>query len=89
MKEKLDILQNIQKVESPAFLYPKIIEKIRRKNLNTISYKEAFSLAIACVIVVILNIGIISMVQKNNRPKESEIASLAKGMQLFNDNNLY
>ena len=89
MKEKLDILQNIQKVESPAFLYPKIIEKIRQKNLNTISYKEAFSLAIACVIVVILNIGIISMVLKNNRPKESEIASLARGMQLIQDNNLY
>ena len=89
MKEKLDILQNIQKVESPAFLYPKIIEKIRQNNLNAISYKEAFSLAIACVIVVILNIGIISMVLKNNRPKESEIASLARGMQLFKDNNLY
>ncbi len=89
MKEELDILVNIEKVESPHFLYSKIIEKIKQKEYKKISYKEALTLSLTCLFILIINISIVKIVLKKDKSHEAETLEIARGMQIIKDHNLY
>lgn len=88
MKEPLDLFIHIKKVETPPFLKTRVLEKIKAIENNTISKKEVISWAVACIVVISLNILIIFGIhQKSN--KQSDLNQFAKSLHLNTPNNLY
>ncbi len=84
MKDPLNILDSIKKVDAPVFLYAKIVYKISQKKINTISNKEMIYLAIPCVVILVF---VILTYVNFNTPRES--IEIAKGLNLMNNNSLY
>lgn len=84
MKNRLDILNSIKKVDTPYYLYAKILHQVSVKRVNTISIKEMVFLAIPCAAIVVIVFFVFS---QTNSPKDS--IEIAKGMHLFNNNSLY
>lgn len=84
MKHNLDVLNSINKVETPYYVYAKILHKVNSKKINTISFREMLYLSIPCLVILLLVVLVIS---NTNSPKEA--MEIAKGMNLTNNNNLY
>lgn len=84
MKHNLDLLNTINKIETPFYVYAKILQKVNSKNINTISIREMLYLAIPCMAILILVVLVFTNI---NSPKES--LEIAKGMNLLNNNSIY
>lgn len=83
MKQELEILNHIQKVEPNAFLYNRIQQKIANELNNNVSIKWTYAIAASIALLIFINIKV---VEKN---KTSNMTNLAKSMNLITDNNLY
>ena len=85
MNEHLDILDKIQRVDAPPFLYTRITQRIESEKFEKISYKKVW--AIASVFLVILSVNIAIVV---NNPSESNAKTeFAQSMNLISNNTLY
>lgn len=88
MKEPLDLLSHIKKVDAPPFLKTRIYEKIKAIENITISKKEMISWAVACIVVISLNMLIIFGVHQKS-DKQRALKQFAKSLDLNTPNNLY
>lgn len=88
MERKLDLLSKIEKVDAPPFLYTRILQKIENQKQIEVSIAKQWSLALAFLLLIILNISVLtsSTASKQNN-KQTE--NLASGLGLVTDNNLY
>jgi hypothetical protein len=82
MKTDIDMLGQIQKVDAPPFLLTRIKQKIENTHNSNFSPRLAWSLAMAVVLVLLLNLGVIIS-------KTSHTDSLADTMNLLPKNTLY
>lgn len=84
MKNNLDILDSIKKVETPPYLYAKILHHVSYRKAENITLKEMIYLAIPCAAILIF---VVLTFVNTNSPKES--IEIARGMHLLNNNSLY
>lgn len=84
MEQTLDILNNIKKVDASPFLITRIQQKIEIDKINSISTPWVFSIAATVFILLCLNIFTIA-----KKPQMNEVSSLAKNMNLLNNDNFY
>nr|WP_294893971.1 hypothetical protein [uncultured Pedobacter sp.] len=88
MESKLDLLSKIEKVDAPPFLYTQILQKIESRKQIEISLVKQWSLAIAFILLIILNV---SVLMNNSTAKQSDkqTENLANGLGLITNNSLY
>ncbi len=84
MEQTLDILNNIKEVDASPFLIIRIQQKIEIDKKNSISTPWVFSIAATIFILLCLNVFTIA-----KKPKINEVSSLAKNMNLINNDNFY
>jgi hypothetical protein len=85
MKDNLNILENITKVDAPPFLLTRIKQQIDNSNYSKFSSKFALSLGLSFLILVILNVTII-FTQKESRMDDKQFAH---SFGLMSNNSLY
>jgi hypothetical protein len=85
--KKLDLLNNIQSVDEPAFLLTRIKQRIQSLELSPAPSSWKWALALAGAVIIILNLGIIR--KTSNTTEHSSIESIAVSMNLSSGNNLY
>lgn len=84
MKNNIEILNSIKKVDTPDYLYAKIVHKVSANKINTISIKEMVYLAIPCAALLIIVTLLFT-----NVPSPKESVDIARGMNLVQNNSLY
>lgn len=84
MEQTLNKLSSIKKVETSAFLFHRIQQKIDSKGNNDISTKWFYTLAASVLILLSLNVFVVVKSKK----KEAAI-TVAKSMHLLNNENFY
>ena len=81
----LDPLHAVEKVETPAFLYSRIEQKIQFIRENTISKKVGWTMITSVSMIVLFNIFILT--QSSWIPTEKN--NLLQSLQIQNSNSLY
>lgn len=84
MENKLDILGKINAVETPAFLFTRIQNKIQQHISDRISKKQA--VAYICGIVVIIVLNVLAFRAKKNAEDDNDLVSR---MNLSPSNQIY
>lgn len=85
MTHPVDILEKIQKVDTPPFLYTRILNRIQNKAKETVPVKWAVAAAACLLVLITINITVIQSGQKNNSADLSEIFSLQTSNSLYNE----
>ena len=84
MKDLLEIIGKIKPVETPPFLYTRIMQQIENAAGNKLSRPVAWSLGSACVAICILSLVISFKAQQTDTATD-----LGTGMGLMPQNALY
>ncbi|NQW42830.1 MAG: hypothetical protein HQ463_05300 [Bacteroidetes bacterium] len=87
MENKLNILEQIQKVEANPYLFNKIENRINQQITNFISLKLSWSLGFLFLLVFAVNILVIKNQGRKN--EQISISKVAKALHLNTNNNLY
>lgn len=85
MKNDLNLLEQVQKVNAPPFLLTRIQQRIRNKKDNSFSPTLSWVLSLSIAIVVIANCAIIM----NTTLESQREKNLAQSMNLLPHNELY
>ena len=85
MENELKILKAIHKVESPPFLYTRILNAIQKRQENIVPVKWVLASATLLIIVFALNIAIIHVSNKNNESDLTEIFLLKPQNTFYNE----
>ena len=85
MNDILDPLNTINRIDTPFFLYTRIQEKIKNKEVNFFSKKTTMAISISLMLVVLLNVFAITQLKDTNETK----TSLIEQFQLLPNNTLY
>jgi hypothetical protein len=85
MENELDILNRIQKVDAPPFLYTRILNRIQNKAKETVPVKWAIAAATCLVVLLIVNISVIQQSKQSNTTDLSEVFSLQTSNSLYNE----
>ncbi|MGV3630559.1 MAG: hypothetical protein ACO1O6_05115 [Bacteroidota bacterium] len=84
MKDPFEIIEKIKPVETPPFLYTRIMQQIENAGLSRVSRPLAWSLGSACLILCIFSLVICLKTQQANASTD-----LGTGMDLMPQNSLY
>jgi len=87
MKSKLDLLQQVQKVEAPPFLYTRILQRISSVQETPAPIKWRFAFAAVAVLLLALNISI--LLSSKPKTKSNNIDTVVSSMNLSTSNELY
>ncbi len=82
---RLDLLDQIQKVEAPLFLLTRIKQKINSAESVFFSPKLTWAFIVILILVLMLNATI--MIKKMNEDRNAK--SIVEAMHLLPDNSLY
>ena len=85
MEDFLKPLEKVTKVETPAFLYTRIQQRIRNKLDSRLAGRTVYSMAASFLILISLNVFAI-LKQDNTSSKDNNIAS---ELGVSTDNYLY
>lgn len=85
MNHPVDILEKVQKVEAPPFLYTRILNRIQNKAQETVPVKWAVVAAACLLVLITINISVIQSSKENNRTDLSEAFSLQTSNSLYNE----
>ncbi len=85
MENELDILNRIQKVDAPPFLYTRILTRVQNKVKETVPVKWAVAAAACLLILITINISVIQSSKENNTTNLSEVFSLKTNNSLYNE----
>jgi len=78
MKNSTDILNNIQRVEVPEYLYDTILHRIQEKQNNTV--RPVWISAAAAVFVILFVAQIVLMFQQNRSFQQENIVNIPNNM---------
>lgn len=87
MKDPVELLSQIQQVEAPPFLFTRIQQKIKEAEENRLSPKWAWTLGIAVLLFMTLNIAVFSLNSRENKHNYEQ--EMAQSFQLLPNNTLY
>jgi NADH:ubiquinone oxidoreductase subunit 6 (subunit J) len=85
MEKELDILNRIQKVDAPPFLYTRILTRVQNKVRETVPVKWAVAAAACLLILITINISVIQSSKQSNTTNLSEVFSLKTNNSLYNE----
>ena len=85
MNDILDPLNTINRIDTPAFLFTRLQEKIKNKEANFFSKKTTIAISISIMLIVLLNVFAITQLKDTNETK----TSLIEQFQLLPNNTLY
>lgn len=85
MEKELDILNRIQKVDAPPFLYTRILTRVQNKVRETVPVKWAVVAAACLLILITINISVIQSTKQNNTTDLSQVFSLQTSNSLYNE----
>ncbi|MBP7810535.1 MAG: hypothetical protein KA163_14680 [Bacteroidia bacterium] len=85
MENELDILNRIQKVDAPPFLYTRILNRVQNKVKETVPVKWAVAAAACLLILITINISVIQSSKESNTTNLSEVFSLKTNNSLYNE----
>ncbi len=85
MENELDILNRIQKVDAPPFLYTRILNRVQNKVKETVPVKWAVAAAACLLILITINISVIQSSKESNSTNLSEVFSLQTSNSLYNE----
>lgn len=85
MENELDILNRIQKVEAPPFLYTRILSRVQNKVKETVSVKWVVAAAACLVVVLTINITVIQSGKTNSKTDLTEVFSLKTNNNFYNE----
>lgn len=85
MENQLDILNKIQKVEAPPFLYTRIVNRIQNKVKETVPVKWAVATAAGLLVLITINISVIRTSEENTSADLSQAFSLQTSNSLYNE----
>lgn len=87
MEHPTDILNKIQKVDAPPFLYTRILSRIQNKVQETVPVKWAVVAAACLLTLIVINISVISKTTtvQNNSSELSEAFSIQTSNALYNE----
>jgi hypothetical protein len=83
--ENLEELNSIQKVDPPAFLYTRIVQKIEITENNKYGQREVLSLVLSLFLVLVINIAILASKTKESNTEKNIVEEL----NLMPANSLY
>lgn len=81
----VDILEKVQKVDAPPFLYTRILSRVQNKVKETVPVKWAIASAACLVVLLIINISVIQQSKESNTTDLSEVFSLQTSNSLYNE----
>lgn len=85
MENELGILNKIQKVDAPPFLYTRILNRVQNKMKETVPVKWAVAAAACLLILITINISVIQSSKESNNTNLSEVFSLQTTNSLYNE----
>jgi hypothetical protein len=86
MNHPADILNKVQKVDAPAFLYTRILSRIENKVKETVPVKWAVVAATCLLLLITVNITIVRSAKNNGNNQDlSEAFSLQTTNSLYNE----
>ena len=85
MKDFLQPLESIRRVEAPRFLFDTIQERIERKQVDRVPLFTTYAVAASFVILMSINAFVISRQLVGAKSK----VNIAEAFQMNTDNNLY
>lgn len=85
MKDPFETIGKIKSVETPPFLYTRIIQRIESASLNRVSRPLAWSLGSACLAICIFSL----LISISKTQQENTATNLGTGMDLMPQNALY
>jgi len=87
MKSKLDLLQQVQKVEAPPFLYTRILQRISNFQEAPAPVQWRFAFITAGILLLVLNISI--LLSSKQKTENNNIETVVSSMNLSTSNELY
>lgn len=84
IENKLELLSQIETVETPPFLLTRIIQRIENERLSQFSPRVSWAMGISFLLILSLNIAV--LVNKSTTTKE---INLAQTMHLLPQNDFY
>jgi len=84
MKDQLHILEKIETVDAPPFLFTRIQAKIQEQLADKLTTKQAIAYLAGLAFIVVLNVLVLK--QSSDQPTESDLVSelnLAPANQLY------
>jgi hypothetical protein len=87
MESKLDLLQRVQKVEAPPFLYTRILQRIQYLQEAPAPVKWRFAFAAMAVVLLLLNMSV--LVSSKPKAAQGTIEPVVNSMHLSTSNELY
>lgn len=85
MNHTVDILEKVQKVDAPPFLYTRILNRIQNKVQETVPVKWAVVAAAGLLVLITINISVIRSSKQKNTTDLSEAFSLQTSNSLYNE----
>jgi len=84
-KHSLELLEQIQKVEAPPFLFTRIQQRILNASLSEFSPRLTWTISLSFLLVLIINFAVMTqrVKQTNTNP------DLVETFQLMQNNSLY
>lgn len=87
MESKLDLLKRVQKVETPAFLYTRIMQHLQRVQDAPAPVKWQFAFAATAILLLVLNMSILLFSKPT--AENGTIEPVVNSMHLSTSNELY
>lgn len=88
MATKMDILKKVQRVETPPFLYTRILQQLHQLKEAPAPVKWRYAFAAAALLLLVLNIGILLSAKPQGR-QHGNIENIVNSMHLSTSNELY
>jgi hypothetical protein len=87
MKHPVDILEKVQKVGAPPFLYTRILSRIQNKAHEIVPIKWVAAAAACMLVLIVINISVIvnATTDQNTSSELSEAFSLQTSNSLYNE----
>ncbi len=86
IEEQIKLLNWINKVEVPYFLYTRIQQRIKNNLENRLNPSIAWALSLSFVVLFLLNLFVIHRSSMKNVP---QLNSIVSGMHLLQNNSMY
>lgn len=85
MEDPLKILEQVEKVDAPPFLFTRIQQKIAGAKYNRVSPKLAWAIGLGFILLIAVNGIALNSISQNS----STAGNLAESLQLTSQHSLY
>ncbi len=85
MENQLDILNKIEKVDAPHFLYTRILSRIQNKVKETVPLNWAIAAGTCMIFLIMININVIKLNKQEKTTDLTDVFALKTNNDLYNE----